>query len=54
MSNYDALRHFADSWGLVFMAVTFLTLIGWSLRPQAKALHDDAANLIFDKDHDNG
>jgi cytochrome c oxidase cbb3-type subunit 4 len=52
--SYDAARHFADSWGLVFMGATFVVLIGWALRPKAKSLHDDAANMIFDKDDDNG
>ena len=52
--SYDSLRHFADSWGLVFMGVTFVSMIGWALRPKAKQHHHDAANMIFDKDHDNG
>ncbi|MCJ8159752.1 cbb3-type cytochrome c oxidase subunit 3 [Sphingomonas sp. LaA6.9] len=52
--SYDALRHFADSWGLVFMGVVFLTLVGWTFRKGAKASHDRAAQMIFDKDRDNG
>lgn len=49
--SYDTLRHFADSWGLLFMVLTFLTLIGWALRPAARTLHRDSANSIFDEDH---
>ncbi len=52
--NYDALRHFADSWGLVFMGVVFLVLIGWTFRPRARDHHQRAANMIFDRDDHNG
>jgi cytochrome c oxidase cbb3-type subunit 4 len=51
--TYDALRHFADSWGLVLMAVSFLTFIGWAFRPGSKDISSDAANSIF-KEDDNG
>lgn len=51
-SLYETLRHFADSWGLVFMGLTFLTLVGWALRPGARQHHRDAANMIF-RDADN-
>lgn len=51
--TYDELRHFADSWGLVFMAVVFVTFIGWAFRPGVKEQHDDAANMIFDEDQEN-
>jgi cytochrome c oxidase cbb3-type subunit 4 len=33
--TYDALRHFADSWGLLFMTLFFVGVIGWALRPGA-------------------
>ena len=51
--SYDALRHFADSWGLVGMAVLFLILVGWTFRKGSRARHHDAAHMIF-KDEDNG
>ena len=47
MSDYNNLRHFADSWGLLAMTILFLGLVLWALRPAAKSLHDDAANMIF-------
>lgn len=53
MSLYDTLRHFADSWGLVFMGVLFLIFIGWTFRKGASARHRDAAHMIFE-DHHNG
>ena len=48
--SYDALRHFADSWGLVFMGITFLVLIGWALRRGARPGHERAARSILEND----
>ncbi|WP_373486860.1 cbb3-type cytochrome c oxidase subunit 3 [Blastomonas sp.] len=50
--TYDDLRHFADSWGLLFMTLLFLFLVTWPLRKSARQHHEDAANMIF-KDDDN-
>jgi cytochrome c oxidase cbb3-type subunit 4 len=47
--SYDELRHFADSWGLLFMVLAWLGIAFWAFRPGAKNLHRDAANLIFDE-----
>jgi cytochrome c oxidase cbb3-type subunit 4 len=56
--NYDTLRHAADSWGLVFMSLVFVTLVGWTFRRGSRARHRKAARMIFevtlDKDPDNG
>ncbi len=52
-STYDALRHFADSWGLAVMVATFLVLALWPFRPGARRNYDDAANMIFEKDSDD-
>jgi len=52
-STYDALRHLADSWGLVAMGLVFLTLIAWPLRPGAKDANHSAKHMIFEgDDHD--
>lgn len=48
--TYDELRHLADSWGLVVMAVMFATFIGWTFRPGSNQRHDEAANMIFTPD----
>jgi cytochrome c oxidase cbb3-type subunit 4 len=53
-STYDALRHFADSWGLLAMTLCFLTLVAWPFRPGAGDTHRDIANKIFDEDEANG
>ena len=52
-STYDALRHFADSWGLLTMLAVFLVLAAWPFRPGARAKNHDAAHLIF-KDENDG
>lgn len=57
MSQYDTLRHLADSWGLVAMGVVFLALCLWPFRPGARAHNDAAATMIFADekgDEDNG
>lgn len=51
--SYDALRHFADSWGLVFMGVVYVACVGWALLPRNRARNKEAARMIF-KDSDNG
>ena len=48
--SYDALRHAADSWGLVFMGIVFLVLFGWTFRRDSRAVHKRAAMMIFDRE----
>jgi len=53
--SYGELRHLADSYGLLFLAVLFLALIGWTFRKGARRHHDRAATMIFDEeDEKNG
>jgi cytochrome c oxidase cbb3-type subunit IV len=51
--NYDSLRHFADSWGLVMMAALYVIFVGWTFRKGASDHNDQAANMIF-KDDEHG
>jgi len=51
-STYESLRHFADSWGLMAMAVVFVLLSLWPFRPGARRDNEEAANLIFKDDSD--
>lgn len=51
--TYDALRHFADSYGLAAMVASFVLLCAWPFRPGAKGVNDAAARMIFEDD-DNG
>jgi len=49
-STYEAMRHFADSWGLALMVLTFLALCAWPFRPSARKSNEAAANMIFAED----
>ena len=42
---YDMLRHFADSWGLLYMMAIFLAVVFFLLRPGAKANAVAAARI---------
>jgi cytochrome c oxidase cbb3-type subunit 4 len=57
--TYHEFRHLADSWGLVFMGLTSLVLVGWALLPRNRAANRAAARIILDEEHpakerDNG
>ena len=51
-STYEALRHLADSWGLLIMFFVFAGLIAWPFRPSARKHNDEAAHIIFKDDGD--
>ena len=48
--DYNALRHFADSWGLLFMTLVFLGVLLWVFRPGARKQHEDARMIPFRED----
>ncbi|WP_299196608.1 cbb3-type cytochrome c oxidase subunit 3 [uncultured Erythrobacter sp.] len=50
MSFYDALRHFADSYGLVMIFGLYLLLCGWHFLPRSREHVEDAKNSIFKED----
>ncbi|MGQ5700871.1 cbb3-type cytochrome oxidase subunit 3 [Sandaracinobacteroides sp. A072] len=52
--DYETLRQFADSWGLLFMVVTFLVVIGWAFRPGSRSQQDDARMIPFRDSIDQG
>ena len=43
--HYDALRHFADSWGLLYMMGIFLAVVYFIVRPGAKSRALEAAQI---------
>ena len=49
-AHYDMLRHFADSWGLLYMVGIFLTVVFFIVRPGAKARAMEAARIPLDDD----
>ena len=46
--SYQALRTFADSWGLLAMLLLYLGLIGWAFRPRGADANKRAKTSIFD------
>jgi cytochrome c oxidase cbb3-type subunit 4 len=50
MDTYSLLREFADSWALLALMLIFLGVVAWAWRPGSRALHDDAARMIFRND----
>lgn len=48
---YDAMRHFADSWGLVYMMAIFLAVVFFIVKPGAKANAAAAARIPLDDAH---
>ncbi|QPC42649.1 cbb3-type cytochrome c oxidase subunit 3 [Kaustia mangrovi] len=51
--DYDALRHFADTWGLVFLFVIFVGVIAFVFRPGSKKKYErDAQIPLKDNDED--
>ncbi len=48
--DYETLRIFADSWGLVYLTVVFVAVVLWAFRPGGKKHYEDAANIPFKED----
>ncbi len=48
--DYQAMRTFADSWGLLYMTLVFLGVVLWTFRPGGKKASDDAAQIPFKED----
>ncbi|QQR36198.1 cbb3-type cytochrome c oxidase subunit 3 [Devosia oryziradicis] len=51
--HYDTLRHFADSWGLVYLFAIFLAVAALMLRPGARDRARDAALIPLKNDEGN-
>ena len=49
-SGYQAMRSFADSWGLLYMVLIFLAVVVYALRPGIQKQIDDAASIPFKED----
>ena len=50
-AHYDMLRHFADSWGLLYMMAIFLVVVFFIVRPGARGRAMEAARIPLDDDH---
>jgi len=50
METYTAMRHFADSWGLLVMALFFIGAGLFAFRPGSKQSADEAARIPLKDD----
>ncbi|MBA4774033.1 MULTISPECIES: cbb3-type cytochrome c oxidase subunit 3 [Agrobacterium] len=50
METYTAMRHFADSWGLLAMTLFFASVVVFTLRPGSRKAADDAASIPLKED----
>ncbi len=48
--EYQVMRTFADSWGLLYMTAIFVFVIVWALRPGSRKRAEDAAQIPFKED----
>ena len=50
METYTAMRHFADSWGLLAMALFLVGAALFVFGPGSRKLADDAARIPLEDD----
>ncbi|MDF1635082.1 cbb3-type cytochrome c oxidase subunit 3 [Mycoplana sp. MJR14] len=50
METYTALRHFADSWGLLAMTIFFVGVVLFTFRPGARKAAESAAEIPLKED----
>ena len=48
--DYETLRIFADSWGLVYLTTVFVAVVLWAFRPGSADYYRDAANIPLKED----
>jgi cytochrome c oxidase cbb3-type subunit 4 len=48
--DYNDLRHFADSWGLLALFVFFIGVVIFAFRPGSRHHADSAARIPFKDD----
>lgn len=50
METYTAMRHFADVWGLLAMAIFFVGVILFTFRPGGRKAAENAAQIPLKED----
>lgn len=48
--DYETLRHFADSWGLLALVLLFLGIVAFVMRPGARRKYDENAKIPLKED----
>lgn len=52
--DYDSMRQFADSWGLVYLVLVFLAVVVFTFRPGTKKRAEDMAHIPLREDDEHG
>ena len=50
METYTAMRHFADSWGLLAMTLFFVGVVVFTFRPGSRKQAEEAARIPLKED----
>ena len=48
--DYQTLRTFADSWGLLFLVIVFVFVIAYTFRPGSRKKADEIAKIPLKED----
>ena len=48
--DYQELRYAADTYGLIYLVVIFVGIVGYALWPGNRKKFDDAARIPFEED----
>jgi cytochrome c oxidase cbb3-type subunit IV len=48
--TYETMRLFADTWGLLFMFLVFLAVVGWVFRPGTGKKYEKNAQIPLSED----
>ena len=48
--DYETLRHFADSWGLLFLTLFFIGVVLFAFRPGSRQRAEEAAQIPLGED----
>jgi len=51
--EYENLRQFADSWGLVYLVAVFVGVVLYTFRPGSKKSAQEIAHIPFREDDDH-
>ncbi|MBZ0218797.1 MAG: cbb3-type cytochrome c oxidase subunit 3 [Fimbriimonadaceae bacterium] len=48
--SYETLRYFADTWGLLFLFLVFVAVVGWVFRPGTRKKYEKNAKIPLSED----
>ena len=48
--DYHVVTHFAHTWGLVYLFIMFVAVLGYALWPRNRRKFRDAADIPFKED----